>query len=175
VSDALYLERARRNIEWLRTHYPGHIHGENLNYFPTGAYERVCDPDFIWQVVEVTGIGLLLDVAHAVISAHYLGYKEPWSYIDRLPLGHVREAHISHCSTVDGILEDLHEIPGEVELSLMKRIIGTGHKIQYLTIEYYRKADALCSAYRSIGQALGIASERASIEDSRATTSLREE
>jgi uncharacterized protein (UPF0276 family) len=157
---AEYVDRAAANVKWLRSFFGGYIQAENLNYFPTGAYETVCEPDFIWRVTGVAGVGLLLDLAHAIISAHHLGYKEPWSYVESLPLDRVHEVHISHCSFQNGILEDLHEAPGEYELSLVKQIIEAGHKIQYLTVEYYRNADALCSAYSSIGRAFGISSQR---------------
>ena len=160
VHDDVYLERATENSRWLSEHFGGHVHVENLNYFPTGGYERVCGAEFIRRLVEAAEVDLLLDLAHAIISAHHLGYVDPWSYIESLPLYRVREIHISHCSFLNGILEDLHDAPGKDELSLVKRIVEAGHKIQYLTVEYYRNADALCSTYRLVVQAFGISSQR---------------
>src|SRR5687768_11767181 len=46
---------------------------ENLDYCPGGAYEHICEPAFIAAVLEQTGAGLLLDLAHARVSASRIG------------------------------------------------------------------------------------------------------
>jgi hypothetical protein len=67
---------------------------ENLDYNPTGAYETVCRPDFIQNVLAASGVELLLDLAHARISAAALGLSvEP--YLDQLPLEKVRQIHVN--------------------------------------------------------------------------------
>ena len=154
ISDEEYFERAAKNVEWLRDQYSGYIQVENLNYFPTGAYERVCEPEFICHITEAAGVGLLLDIGHAVVSAHYLGYDDAISYINGLPLHRVREVQISHAGILEGVFEDLHEAPGEAELSIVRKIIANGYDIEYLTVEYYRDPDILCDVYRSIKERL---------------------
>ena len=156
ISDEEYLETAARNAEWLRAQFCGYVHAENLNYFPTGAYERVCEPDFVWQITEVAGIGLLLDLAHTLITAHHLGSKDVFSYLAQLPLDTVREIHISHPGFLKGVFEDLHEAPGDTEVSIVKKIIADGHQVKYLTVEYYGDARILCDIYRSIARDLNI-------------------
>lgn len=47
--------------------YNGKILIENLDYHPTGAYEYVCDPEFISKIAKETGYGVLLDIAHTII------------------------------------------------------------------------------------------------------------
>ncbi|MEX1159014.1 MAG: DUF692 family multinuclear iron-containing protein, partial [Thermomicrobiales bacterium] len=42
---------------------------ENLDYCPEGAYEHVCEPTFISQVVEETDCGMLLDIGHLLVTA----------------------------------------------------------------------------------------------------------
>jgi uncharacterized protein (UPF0276 family) len=51
-------------------------------------------PEVITKVVEATGCGLLLDTAHARMSALYLGVS-PQEYISRLPIQSLRELHIT--------------------------------------------------------------------------------
>jgi uncharacterized protein len=154
LSDEVYLERVVENVQWLRQRYSGYIQVENLNYFPTGAYERVCEPVFVKKLIEKSGVGLLLDIGHAVVSAHYLGYSDLFSYLRQLPLHRVREVQLSRAGFRKDVFEDLHDAPGEDEWSLVQRIVGEGSDISYLTIEYYRNADKLCEVYNFIHQAL---------------------
>lgn len=53
-----------------------------------------CLPDVISQIVHNTGCGLLLDLAHAWLAAHYLG-TDPRTYTAALPTAHIREMHIA--------------------------------------------------------------------------------
>jgi len=154
ISDEEYLERAAKNTEWLRAEYSGYIQVENLNYFPTGAYERVCEPDFVCMITEIAGVGLLLDIGHAVVSSHYLGYDDVISYINGLPLHKVHEVQLSQAGMLKGIFEDLHEVPGKVELSIVRKIIANGYDLKYLTVEYYSDPDVLCGLYGSLERVL---------------------
>jgi len=156
ILDEEYLERVAKNAEWLRSQYSGYIQVENLNYFPTGAYERVCEPDFVCQITEAAGVGLLLDIGHAVVSAHYLTYNDAISHIRDLPLHKVREIQLSRAGILEDVFEDLHEVPGEVELSIVREINSRGYNIEYLTVEYYRDADILCDVYHSVAHSLNI-------------------
>ncbi|OFW11413.1 MAG: hypothetical protein A3H96_00485 [Acidobacteria bacterium RIFCSPLOWO2_02_FULL_67_36] len=170
VSDEEYLERCARNAEWLRGHFSGYIQLENLNYFPTGAYEHVCEPAFVHRIVEFTRIPLLLDVGHAMVSAHYMGYREPMDYIRELPLKGIREVQLSRAGMLNGIFEDLHEPPGESELAIVEALTALGAPIQYLTVEYYRDAATLLQVYQSLAKRVtedGVRTEIVTIHDER--------
>lgn len=68
---------------------------ENANYDPN--YQMpvlVIYPEVITRVVEETKCGLLLDLAHARMSAVYLGIDMK-EYINRLPLYALRELHVA--------------------------------------------------------------------------------
>jgi hypothetical protein len=160
IPDEEYWERATRNAEWLRSQYSGHIHLENLNYFPTGAYERVCEPDFITKLLEFTDFGLLLDIGHAVVSAHYLPYESPMSYLHDLPLSRVREIQLSHAGMLNGVYEDLHEVPDRKDLEFTKVALDASPSIEFLTIEYYRDGNVLYDAYRTIASNFDVCSRR---------------
>lgn len=128
--------RAVLNASLVRAHFDGVLKVENLNYFPTGAYELVCQPDIIHQILEAIDAELLLDIGHAIISAHNLGLS-PEEYIDQLPLHRVSEVHISRPGLVAGVWEDMHELPGEAEFALLERIAGCA-PLRFVTMEYYR-------------------------------------
>lgn len=80
---------------------------ENLDYCPEGAYEHVCDPKFIAGIVEASGCGLLLDLAHLQVSADWLGFA-PEEYASQLPMDRVVEVHLSSPRRVGVHLDDGH-------------------------------------------------------------------
>ncbi len=80
---------------------------ENAPYLAgQGKVMRACvEPVVIRRVVEETGCGLLLDLSHAWIAAHYLGLERR-DYINALPVEHIREIHVTGVHEVDGRLRD---------------------------------------------------------------------
>lgn len=83
-----------RNARALAAQLPVPLLLENLPLFPNLAHLHICEPDFVAQVIEETGCGLLLDLAHAQVSADVLGY-EIHDYLSRLPLHRTVEIHLS--------------------------------------------------------------------------------
>ncbi len=68
---------------------------ENANYDPNYQMPTwVIQPDIITRVVNETGCGFLLDLAHAYMSAVYFGI-ETQDYINRLPVHAIRELHVA--------------------------------------------------------------------------------
>ncbi|MCL4215457.1 MAG: DUF692 family protein [Candidatus Hydrogenedentes bacterium] len=68
---------------------------ENVMWAPDPPWEiplPALDPELIHTVVEDSGQGFLLDLAHAAISADFLGIDRR-EYIQRLPLHRLRELH----------------------------------------------------------------------------------
>jgi uncharacterized protein (UPF0276 family) len=73
---------------------------ENAIWDPSEKYgipALVLDPEIISFIVGETGCGLLLDTAHAVASARFLGIDEH-DYLSRLPVDHLRELHVTGLS-----------------------------------------------------------------------------
>ncbi len=68
---------------------------ENANYDPNYQVPTlVIQPEVISRVVAESGCGLLLDLAHARMSAVYLGI-DMREYISRLPVHALRELHVA--------------------------------------------------------------------------------
>lgn len=67
---------------------------ENIPLFPNLAHMHVCHPDFIAEVIAQSDCDLLLDLAHARVTADVLGC-DVHDYLLRLPLKRVVELHIS--------------------------------------------------------------------------------
>ncbi len=91
-----------------RIGYRGEILIENLDYHPTGAYEYVCEPRFISEMVKHTGCSVLLDVAHAIISSHCLGMK-PIDFVSAIGLDNIFEVHVNSPLYEDGELYDINK------------------------------------------------------------------
>jgi uncharacterized protein (UPF0276 family) len=63
---------------------------------------RPCvEPDLITQIVEETGCGFLLDISHAIITAHYIdmGVQE---YFSHLPVHSIKEMHFAGIHHIKG-------------------------------------------------------------------------
>lgn len=119
---------------------------ENLDYCPEGAYEHVCEPEFISDVLAATGCGLLLDIGHLVVSASWLGY-EPASMLEALPVERAVEVHVSSprsvaCDGNRGRLDDVHEVVTDLELSLLRMVLRRSRP-RAVVLEYRRDSDEL--------------------------------
>ncbi|MBX3084144.1 MAG: DUF692 family protein [Anaerolineae bacterium] len=92
---------------------------ENFNYHATNAYEYICEPDVFTQLLEATGTGMLLDLAHARISAYNMDWASEKDYLQALPLQQCREIHITRPGWQNGQRVDLHSPIGQEELDLL--------------------------------------------------------
>lgn len=69
---------------------------ENIPYYGERNYtKRPCvEPDVIRDIVDSTGVGFLLDVSHARLSALHMG-MDPYDYLAQMPGERLRELHIT--------------------------------------------------------------------------------
>ncbi len=65
----------------------------------------IVEPSLICQVIEESGCGMLFDLSHARIAAHYLGTNLE-DYITGLPMKQTREMHFTGMKWLDGKLTD---------------------------------------------------------------------
>jgi uncharacterized protein (UPF0276 family) len=82
---------------------------ENFNYHPTNAYEYICEPELFTQLLDEIDCGMLLDLAHARISAHNMGWASAESYLEAMPLHKVREIHVTRPGWQGDQRVDLHQ------------------------------------------------------------------
>jgi uncharacterized protein (UPF0276 family) len=140
----LLLERFIGNLTRARALCPVPLAIENLDYCPEGAYEHVCDPAFINEVVAATGCELLLDLGHLQVSASWLGCSA-WDMLDALPLERVREVHVSSPRPLapgDHRLDDAHERLTALDLELLELALERASP-SAITLEYRRSLAAL--------------------------------
>jgi len=147
-----YFDRSAENVAFLRSHYGGVLKVENLNYFPTGAYEMVCEPEFIADLTRRLEIELLLDIGHLTVSASNLKVSTN-HYLRQLSRACVSEVQVSGSRVVNGTLEDAHEMPAETDWMLVDAV-REWPDVRNLTItlEYYRDDARLVNAYTDLSR-----------------------
>jgi uncharacterized protein (UPF0276 family) len=109
---------------------------ENLDAQPTGAYDHVCEPAFLRELLASTDASLLLDLAHAQVSASRMGLTVD-DYLAGLPLDRVRQLHVSGPRWRDGVLDDAHETLRDADLGLLREVLS-GTAPWAVTLEYGR-------------------------------------
>jgi len=94
----LALERALADVAVLTRRFgPEEVVIENVPWEPSAEYEldRVgADPELVRRLVEESGAGFLLDLAHARFAAEELGTPLE-GYLEALPVERVRELHVT--------------------------------------------------------------------------------
>ncbi len=118
---------------------------ENYNYYPTGLYEHVTEPDFIRRILSEFGLGLTLDLAHGAVTAHNRGLT-PMDYFEDLPLERALEIHISRPFLPPSprlFAADAHQAPKEREWDWLMELVKKRSLAAPVFIEYYKDTAVL--------------------------------
>jgi hypothetical protein len=152
------LINAKYNFEKLRQIFGSDIQFaiENNNYYPTEAYECVCDPAFISQLAKENDLFFLFDIAHAKVSS--INMKVDFeSYISGLPMDRLIQIHICQYRVEDtGLAYDAHEPPEHETYEVVRKLLNE-KSLKYLTMEYYKDLPRLLTCLKELKE---IASER---------------
>ncbi|WP_027892083.1 DUF692 family multinuclear iron-containing protein [Calidithermus chliarophilus] len=109
---------------------------ENLPWYAWKSRPRyTTDPAFIAQALECSGSDLLLDLAHARVAAWNRG-EEVRDYLAALPLGRVREVHVSGPRLEPEGLRDRHRSLSEEDYRLLEWVMPRLPRLEVLTLEY---------------------------------------
>ena len=146
-------------LKFIRCHYRGPLAAENYNYYPTGLYGPVTEPDFIRAHLAEFDLGLVLDLAHARVTAHNLGLN-PAAYLAALPLERTAEIHLSRpwlpppASRLQAA--DAHEAPGPEEWRILRNILENPRLPARVPVfvEYYGNLSKLGLAQRHLKELL---------------------
>ncbi len=151
-SDQDMLDHAKENTRWLREVLSDDVKIglENNNYYPTPAYDIVTDGVFITKLINQSNLYLLLDIAHAMVTAHnqQITYQD---YIMSLPLDNLIQLHICKpLLPVGKTAQDAHDEPNTEMINEVIRLISEFPQIKYLTVEFYKDKDVLVKSLNSI-------------------------
>jgi len=92
-------------------------------------------PDNLWRILDESGAGLLLDIAHARTSAYFLGWDED-RYLAALPCDRVIEIHAAGSRTFPNAGRlDVHSPLDERDYDLIARLLDST-PAKFVTLEY---------------------------------------
>jgi len=107
---------------------------ENFNYHPTNAYEYICEPGLFTSLIDAIGADMLLDLAHARISAHNMKWPSWRQYLQALPLSRVREVHFTRPGWQGDQMVDLHQPVQADDLEILDWVLDHTPE-PYVTLE----------------------------------------
>ncbi len=128
--------RFGENADALREITGRNILLENIPYFPWGESDvRVVAPEFIGEALRRTGADLLLDLAHARVSAGHTGQDFP-DCLDAFPLERVVEVHLSRPRLEADGMRDRHLPLEDEDYELFQRLLPRLPNLQTVALEY---------------------------------------
>ena len=145
---------SREKIEALRARLGPRcqIGVENLNYYDTGAYDDVCEPEFYNDICESCNVRLVLDIAHAQISAWNMN-QDFNRYLSRFSPSLISEIHISKIGYADDqTAVDQHDPPEDSEFGVLYELLANIIEPVDVVIEFYMDPRKLMDAYKGLGQ-----------------------
>lgn len=146
-----FLTRMRQAVAAIRLEFPGALALENLAYYPTGLFNDVCDPDFIADALEALDCALLLDMAHASVSAANMriDFRQ---YLSRLPLHRLTQLHVSGAYVGPSLAVDAHRAPQQRDWDDLLTLLDVRGTLKGIgvCIEYYRDAETILAAYATL-------------------------
>ena len=149
-------QKTCENICKVKKMFKGEIALENTNRYPGPEYNYVCNPKFITKVFGNYDINMVLDIAHAFVSAENM--KIPFSdYINSLPLNRVTEIHLSK-PAYDSDWEcwrDMHNIPNDYEYNILRRVLKILPNNPYVVVEYYKDFYGVVECYERLNKIKG--------------------
>ncbi len=83
---------------------------ENITYYAELGEPEMGDGDFLVEVLERADCGLLLDVNNVYVNSLNWGF-DPFAWLERIPLGRVRQLHVAGHERFDAAVVDTHGAP----------------------------------------------------------------
>jgi uncharacterized protein (UPF0276 family) len=144
-------KESAKALNHVRKSFSGPLAAENYNYYATGLYEHICRPDFIADFLSEFGLGLVLDLAHAAVSARNLKIDVK-AYLKELPLDRTVEIHVSRPYFHPFTAVDAHDAPGHEEFDLLEFTLKQlpPNADVLVAIEYYEHLGLIVDKYRQL-------------------------
>jgi uncharacterized protein (UPF0276 family) len=130
------LERVAQTVERLRELSGLPVLLENIAHYEWSERPGfVSDPQWITAALEMSDAHLLLDLAHARVSAYHRREHE-LEYLDALPLERTWEIHLSAPRLENDGLRDRHLPLQGRDYELLERVLERATEARFMTLEY---------------------------------------
>lgn len=126
-------------VEAVQVHLPVPLLLENMQHWPLLETDLTAMPEFIRRVLDQLRGGLLLDTAHARITAAILGC-DVHTYLEELPLHRIIEVHVSSPRYRNGEWDNCHEVLQEADYTLLEWLLEKTTP-RVITLEYWKEPD----------------------------------
>ena len=103
---------AAERVKRLQGELPVPLIIENITYYAELGEAEMGDGDYLAEVLEAADCGLLLDVNNVYVNSLNWGF-DPVRWLERIPLGRVRQMHIAGHERYAGAVVDTHGAPVE--------------------------------------------------------------
>ncbi|MFH1927681.1 MAG: DUF692 family multinuclear iron-containing protein [Chloroflexota bacterium] len=123
-------------VEAIKPHLAVPLLLENMPHWPTSDPDPATSSNFITRVLDETQCDLLLDLAHARISAENLG-RDVYAYLEELPLEQVVEIHVSGPRYENGWWHDYHDTLQAEDYALLEWVLWRSAP-RVVTMEYWK-------------------------------------
>lgn len=148
------LSTAVHNADFVRRSFPNvPLMVENNNHLGTDAYDVVTDAAFIAKLAAAADVGILLDVAHARITAANTGVSEE-AYLSALPLERAWQIHLSRHGRCAGLATDTHDMLEDDDWEYFTALSARILNLRFATVEFYRDAPRLLTQIERLRSAL---------------------
>ncbi len=131
------VRRFIRKINKLQSLFKQPVILENMPVLPTGGYFFESNPAVITRILDETGCPILLDLAHARISAQARTMPVE-AYLLEMPLKRVVQVHLAGVTEQAGRLIDTHQSLQEEDYVLLEWVLPRIQP-QWVTLEYWRE------------------------------------
>jgi uncharacterized protein len=129
------LECTLNNFRFLQSRFSKPIILENPPQYFTVPGSEMSLVDFMVELFDHCGAGLLMDLTHFLIAAKNMGF-DAQREIERLPLERVVEVHLSGIGTQSGLTWDDHSNPAPELVFQLLRQIRRRARPRAITLEY---------------------------------------
>ena len=142
-----------KKIKFLKTQIPDtcELAVENLNYYDTGAYEDVCEPDFYNDICRTMELRLVLDLAHAKVTSinQKINFDD---HIAQYDMSLVSEIHLSKTKVLEHEAVDVHDKPGADEFLAFCLVAHNVNNGCDIVVEYYKDVKGVIESYDRLRQ-----------------------
>lgn len=144
INEKLMFKNIGKNIIWLKKfiNKKTKIAIENNNFFKTGAYEIVTNPDFINSICKKYQLFILFDYSHAQISSYNKNISFEY-YMNKFNKSKIIQIHFCGFSFKGKQIEDSHTKPKKSDYFNLENLLKNFKNLEHITVEYYKNIKTL--------------------------------
>ena len=141
-----------RNIETVRKTIGTPLILENISFVVSMPGAEMTEADFITEIAEQSGCGLLLDVTNLHANAVNQGY-DPLAFLERLPWERIVQLHFVGGQFENGVLIDSHSQPASPEVWALLEAVVRRAPVRGIILERDENLPPFTELVAELGQA----------------------